>query len=457
MRRWAFKRPVLGRLTWAWLGFGVAGLVGLAYLAAPGSHEKTPLERISLSVEDDLVRMAPPSAALRLSSPDPDTTTTGPAPLILEPATPPGWAADATRGKATRGEATAQAVQLPAKTVSFSENTPEDQDFFGIETRSVLEGPVVEPMLIAALPAGPPPPPPGDIRITIDGQDIDRPIQRETPKRAYQEVQIPDPVPALLQASVYGEIPAVAADGRRAATVYIRPAEAGDDEPAFALMVTGLGLDPVLTQVAIDSLPGPVALAFVPYAKNLDAQMRRARAAGHEIFLELPLEGFGPASNRSLGAAALLTGRSPAENLKRLDWLLSRGSGYFAVTNYQGAKFSADPSAIGPVLGRLKSLGVAYYDDTGAAIAVARRAGLPVHEIGDVLTAIPGDRKQAALLRRLRALADAAHTKSRPLAKVAATAESLYTLQNFLDGLTTEDAALAPPSSLLYRPLGMAP
>jgi len=448
MRRWAFKRPVLGRLTWAWLGFGVAGLIGLAYLAAPGANDKTPLERISLSVDDDLVRMAPPSEALRLSPPDAEPRDAEPFPLTVDGVTPANWA-----DTDTDGDAAAQALPLPAQAISFSGDTGEPNDDFEIETQSVLDKPVAETMRIAAGP----PPPPGDIRITIDGQDIDQPIQRETPKRAYREVQIPDPDPALLQASAYGKIPAVAADGRRAATVYTRPAEVGPDEPAFALMVTGLGLDPVLTQVAIDSLPGPVALAFVPYAKNLDAQMKRARAAGHEVFLELPLEGFGPASNRSLGAAALLTGRAPAENLKRLDWLLSRATGYFAVTNYQGAKFSSDPSAIGPVLERLNALGVAYFDDTGAALAVARRVGLPVHEIGDILTAIPGDRQQAALRRRLRALADAAHTKSRPLAKVAATAESLYTLQNFLDGLTTEDAVLAPPSSLLYRTRTNAP
>lgn len=138
----------------------------------------------------------------------------------------------------------------------------------------------------------------------------------------------------------------------------------------MGLVVGGLGLNPEITARAIEELPPYITLAFAPYAKDLERWTKEARAAGHEIMVELPMEGHA-GGVETLGPAALLTSRTEEENLQRLDWLLSRFGGYIGATNYMGGKFSASRSDLSSVLARLEALGLSYIDDTGAAANVA--------------------------------------------------------------------------------------
>jgi len=57
-----------------------------------------------------------------------------------------------------------------------------------------------------------------------------------------------------------------------------------------ALIIGGLGLNAATTRQAIESLPPEVTLSFVPYADGLQGWIDMARAAGHEVMLEAPME-----------------------------------------------------------------------------------------------------------------------------------------------------------------------
>ena len=93
----------------------------------------------------------------------------------------------------------------------------------------------------------------------------------------------------------------------------------------------------------IQQLPPDVTLAFAPYAPNLEAQIAEARAAGHEVILQLPMEPNGYPANDP-GPHTLLANATAEDNIQRLHWLLSRFSGYVGVTNYMGAKLSTSAS-----------------------------------------------------------------------------------------------------------------
>ena len=69
-----------------------------------------------------------------------------------------------------------------------------------------------------------------------------------------------------------------------------------------------------------------------------------ARAAGHEVMLEAPMEPSDYPTNDP-GPYTLLADSQPPETVRRLEWLLSRASGYFGGTNYLGARFVSAPSA----------------------------------------------------------------------------------------------------------------
>ena len=180
------------------------------------------------------------------------------------------------------------------------------------------------------------------------------------------------PITGLSAPGPTGPLPIVAKDGRTPAQAYARPFH-DTGKPRVALVIGGLGLNSAATKSAIERLPPEVTLSFVPYADNLQGWIDLARANGHEVLLEVPME---PTDypNNDPGPQTLMTGAAPAETVKRLDWLLSRATGYFGVANYLGGKFVASTPAMSVFTGQLKARGLAFVDDGSAS---GRGAGVP--------------------------------------------------------------------------------
>ena len=90
----------------------------------------------------------------------------------------------------------------------------------------------------------------------------------------------------------------------------------------------------------IEGLPAPISVAYGAYGRSLQDGVTKARADGHEVLLQIPLEPNNYPSEDP-GPHTLLTTLPPQENMKRLQWLMSRYTGYVGVTNHMGAKFEA--------------------------------------------------------------------------------------------------------------------
>lgn len=188
------------------------------------------------------------------------------------------------------------------------------------------------------------------------------------------------PIAGLTEAGPNGVLPIVAANGRTPSQAYARPFTPQQGRPMLAVVVGGLGFNARATTQAIDELPPEITLSFVPYADNLQSWIDRARAAGHEVLLELPMEPFDPDADDT-GPQTLLASASSQQNITRLEYLLSQASGYFGVTNYQGARFATSAQASQPVVQQLRRRGLAFIS-TGigqrtALNVEAARAGMP--------------------------------------------------------------------------------
>ena len=394
------KAPVLGRLAWAWLAFAAVGGLVSAYALLRGPQAG---DRIALPVEgapELMVRPAPPAPA-RL----------------------------------------AEAAPLA------------EDDAFSVDTDDVFAGGGAEPLETLEQPArlDMAEEPEGAIVITIDGgRERDRAPLRTEPRLASLSgvpSPIPDADPALLVKTPLGARPKIGADGRRAARVYARPYAAPPGRAKVALIVGGLGLNPDLTERAILELPPEVTLAFAPYAKNLDMWTKRAREAGHEIMVELPMETH-QGDPAALGPAALLSSRTPQENQQRLDWLLSRFGGYFGATNYLGSKFSSDRAAMDAVLAHLGAAGLAYVDDTGAARRIGAGAA-PLAIVNRMVTPGPAGGDKDAALRDLAALAAAAERSGDALGKAYAYDATIEAIAEWARALDEEKLSLAPASAVV--------
>ena len=194
------------------------------------------------------------------------------------------------------------------------------------------------------------------------------------------------PLEELVEESQYGPLPKVAPDGRRAIDMYARPsryasaAAAASAPPRVAILVTGLGLPGGPPGDVIEGLPAPISVAYGAYGRNLQDGVTKARADGHEVLLQIPLEPNNYPSEDP-GPHTLLTTLPPQENMKRLQWLMSRYTGYVGVTNHMGAKFEAATDSFMPMLEELKRRGLLYVDD-GSTAGVAHVASRKRHRSG---------------------------------------------------------------------------
>jgi uncharacterized protein len=180
----------------------------------------------------------------------------------------------------------------------------------------------------------------------------------------------------LLEDSPHGPIPRIAADGARPLDVYSR---AGTDDgrkgPRIAIVVGGLGIGTSVTEDSIAKLPGTVTLAFAPHGANLQRWSAKARGAGHEILLQIPMKPFDYPDNDP-GPQALLTNLPQAENLDRLHWVLSRMQGYVGVVNFMGARFTSSQTALAPILADVAERGLLYFDNGTSSRSIAQKVAL---------------------------------------------------------------------------------
>jgi len=203
----------------------------------------------------------------------------------------------------------------------------------------------------------------------------------------------------------------VGPDGATPAQVYARPlGPAPATKPAgrIAIMVGGLGISQSSTSEAIARLPGAVSLAFAPYGADLEKTAARARAEGHEVFLQVPMEPFDYPDNDP-GPHTLLTGPKGADNLDRLQWALGRFTGYVGIVNFLGGRLTADDAALTPLLREVAGRGLMVVDDGSSARSqlapAATRAQIPALKADLALDGAPRADAIDKELQRLETLA----------------------------------------------------
>ncbi|MBI2718673.1 MAG: divergent polysaccharide deacetylase family protein [Rhizobiales bacterium] len=217
------------------------------------------------------------------------------------------------------------------------------------------------------------------------------------------------PLAAVTEAAKDGPLPKIGPNGKTPAEAYaqITPmAITASDQPKIAILLGGMGLNAKLTQKAIRQLPGDVSFAFAPYGSGLQDQVNKARAQGHEVMLQLPMEPMGYPANDP-GPNTLLAEALPDDNLKALHWNMSRFAGYIGITNYMGARFLSNPQSFQPVAAELRARGLLFLEDANvemsATAAVAQVTGLKSRHAEMTIDANPDAKSIRAALAALEA------------------------------------------------------
>jgi hypothetical protein len=289
--------------------------------------------------------------------------------------------------------------------------------------------------------------------VTLDGADT---RVADIPAPADEAEKIADPatgiIADLVEETEHGPIPRMSATGDRPFDLYARPslsAETADGKPLIAVIVTGLGINEAGSLDAANKLPEAITLAFAPYGKSLAATTAAARAAGHELFLEVPLEPFDYPENDP-GPDTLLTGQAPRDNMTKLYTVMGKFGGYAGLINNMGARFTSSGADFGPMMEELGARGLGYIDDgssnrsLGEQLASANK--VPFARADLPLDANP---TRAAILTQLGLLEDKARTDGSALGVISALPISITTLAEWSNNLESRGFFLVPASTLM--------
>ena len=240
-----------------------------------------------------------------------------------------------------------------------------------------------------------------------------------------------------------GPLPIIGADGRTVAEAYARPFQP-NGRPKVSVVIGGLGLNAQTTRAAIETLPGEVTLSFAPYAEGLQGWIDLARAHGHEVLLETPMEPADYPANDP-GPYTLIAANRPEDTVRKLEWLMSRATGYFGLSNYLGARFVENDQAMSTFNAVLKARGLAFVDDGLAS----RRAGPIPRASADRV--IDDELSAGAIDAQLRALENGAAGRGQSLGSGFAYPVTITQVRIWAAGLQQRGLQLAPASALAHR------
>lgn len=184
------------------------------------------------------------------------------------------------------------------------------------------------------------------------------------PEKPVETALLPPPQP---QAPPRGGVPAWQ---RNAVPSRVLP-----DRPAIVIVIDDMGLDRKRSARVV-GLPAPLTLAWLPYAHDLPAQTKTARAAGHELMVHLPME---PSVKADPGPNALLTSLPADEIRRRLTAALGSFDGYVGVNNHMGSRFTADRALMAPVLAEIQKRGLLWLDSRTTPNSAAGGLAGPLH------------------------------------------------------------------------------
>jgi uncharacterized protein len=232
---------------------------------------------------------------------------------------------------------------------------------------------------------------------------------------------------------------------------FSRPFDPEDRRPRIAIVMNDLGKSQAATNAAIQNLGGAITLAFSPYADNLTQWVALARAAGHEVLLNVPMEPADfPATDP--GPQTLLTTLSARQNLERLDALLGRAQGYVGVATFAGSRFTTSTDAMRPVVDRLFARGLLLLDSRAApnslAARVADEVGVP-RAYADRL--IDQEASRAAIDRALADLERLARANGAALGMAQPFPVTFERLINWLALVENRGFVIAPVSAVVNR------
>lgn len=226
---------------------------------------------------------------------------------------------------------------------------------------------------------------------------------------------------------------------------YDAPKEGG----RIVIIIDDMGLS--LRSRLVEILPGPLTLAYLPYAENLPLRTKRAHSNGHELMVHMPMEPM----NRSKdgGPHVLSADQSDKELLETLQWGLSQFEGFAGVNNHMGSRVTQDAHAMSIVMQTLKERDLYFVDSKtiGSSVAakMAHEHGLP-YAVRDIF--LDHEVTPEFIRGALEKVEQTARYQGYAIAIGHPHKETISALKEWLPTLEAKGLTLVPASAVLKKP-----
>jgi len=148
--------------------------------------------------------------------------------------------------------------------------------------------------------------------------------------------------------------------------------------PSIIIIIDDLGISPKNTR-KIMALPGPLTLAFLPYAPRSKSLSAKAYEMGHEILIHMPMEPMNP--ELDLGGIAIKADYNEAEIQENLSMAFKNVSNFIGINNHMGSRVTQDSRIMDIVMERLRKEHLIYIDSRTISTSIANEqaaiAGIP--------------------------------------------------------------------------------
>ena len=222
-------------------------------------------------------------------------------------------------------------------------------------------------------------------------------------------------------------------------------------EPRIAIVIDDLGVH-VPNGWRVVELPGPLTLALMTYAKDLDKLAAESLARGHELLLHIPME---PTDGTwDTGPNALRLDLDPEEFQRRLQWAFDRFDGYVGINNHMGSRFTEDFAAMATLMGKLAPKGLFFLDSltsTRSAGEEAAQAAGVAYLARDVF--LDNVVNPEAVWSRLAELERIALANGSAIAIAHPKGATIQVLSEWIPTLADRGITLVPLSALLPVPV----
>lgn len=149
-----------------------------------------------------------------------------------------------------------------------------------------------------------------------------------------------------------------------------------DHTPMIAIVIDDMGLDRKRSAWAVD-LPASITLSYLPYAPRIDAQVKEAKAEGHEVILHMPMQAL--RKGEDPGRYGLTVGMTDEQVARNTNEALDAFRGYVGVNNHMGSRFTSDRTGMNIFMSELEKRHVYFLDSKTAPTTVAEQVAREHH------------------------------------------------------------------------------